>query len=192
MREDLLFKISNNDIKAFQILYDRYFERLFVFAKAFLKSSELAEEAISDVFVKVWEARIRLTEVENVDAYLYKSVKNHCLTILSQKARKPKMVSIDSIKIFPGTGLEYYPETNILVKELHEKLDSAVASLPVRCRLAFRLVREEGLCYKEAATILCISPKAIEKQMVRAHKHLRLALRKYLNLDLPRKFKRRA
>jgi RNA polymerase sigma-70 factor (ECF subfamily) len=52
----------------------------------------------------------------------------------------------------------------------------AVGRLPERCRLIFRLHREQGLTYPEIAEVLEISPKTVEVQMGRALKALRKAL----------------
>ena len=61
---------------------------------------------------------------------------------------------------------------SVLSKELNKAFELAVEALPERCRLIFRLVREEGLRYREIAIILNISQKTIEAQMTIATRRI--------------------
>jgi RNA polymerase sigma-70 factor (ECF subfamily) len=70
----------------------------------------------------------------------------------------------------------YDPEKEMERKELHFILDKAISSLPPQACLVFRLVKEDGLRYKEVAEILNISPRTVQTQLFRAIKKLSLIL----------------
>jgi RNA polymerase sigma factor (sigma-70 family) len=60
--------------------------------------------------------------------------------------------------------------------ELAERVEAAIAQLPARCQLIFRLSRDQGFAYREIADMLDISLKTVETQMGRALKKLRVLL----------------
>ena len=72
----LLRKISEDDETAFRKLFDTYYQKLFHLALYFIKSKELAEEIVSDVFFIIWKRRKALGDVDDIEKYLYISTKN--------------------------------------------------------------------------------------------------------------------
>lgn len=91
----LLKQIDKGCQAAFSKLYSLYAKRLLVFSNAILHSTEMAEEAVEDVFVKIWNKRGGLSEIENITVYLYVAVKNQSLTKLSEKANQLVTTSFD-------------------------------------------------------------------------------------------------
>jgi RNA polymerase sigma-70 factor (ECF subfamily) len=57
------------------------------------------------------------------------------------------------------------PEQLMITSEMHKRLNLAVDALPPRCKLIFKLIKEDGLKYKEVAQLLELSQKTIENQM---------------------------
>jgi RNA polymerase sigma-70 factor (ECF subfamily) len=70
-----------------------------------------------------------------------------------------------------------HPESQLMDKELMEAIDNTVDRLPDRCKMVFRLVKEDNLSYKQAAEVLNISPKTVQAQMVIALKRIKDALK---------------
>jgi RNA polymerase sigma factor (sigma-70 family) len=66
----------------------------------------------------------------------------------------------------------YDPEKEFERKELHFLLDRAIAKLPKQACIIFKLIREDGMKYKEVAEILNISPRTVQTQLFRAIKKL--------------------
>jgi RNA polymerase sigma-70 factor (ECF subfamily) len=64
------------------------------------------------------------------------------------------------------------PEKLMMTEELMQKLQQAVEDLPSRCRLIFKLIKDDGLKYKEVAELLQISVKTVEAQMTIAMRRL--------------------
>src|SRR5215831_10911680 len=75
--EEILRKnASQGDEQAFKALFDRYRTPLFEFISNIVKSQEVAEELVMDVFLKLWLAMDMLPEIENLDGFLFRIAYN--------------------------------------------------------------------------------------------------------------------
>ena len=168
---ELQLKIAEqNDDHAFGQLYISCFHNLQKFANSIIKNRELSEEIVSDVFIKIWQNRAKLAEIENLKLYLYISAKNTSLNYLSRHFRKTT-VSLDEMALnIPSVS--YNPENLMITGEAVKKIEFAIQSLPLRCRLIFKLAKEDGLKYKEIANLLNISVNTIDNQMAIALKKI--------------------
>ena len=165
----------NNDEASYRRLFDIFFPPLKKFAHCFLRSVELAEEAASDSMFILWEHRDRLMEIENIRVWLFVITRNRCLNLLKHQQGRPT-ASLDSIPVeisFPGKD----PEQICISSEMRKKMEKAINALPHRCKLIFKLVKEEGLSYKETADVLHISVKTVDAQLVTALRKLTQAIR---------------
>src|SRR5258708_31419502 len=85
-------------MKAYSQLYELLSNDLYRFTYSLVKSNEIAEEIVSDVFIKVWKIRSKLMEIENLRVYLYTIAKNFSLNHLA-KNYKIKIVILDMIDV---------------------------------------------------------------------------------------------
>jgi len=168
---ELLRLVSNGDQTAFRQLYAFFYKRLFHFALALVKTRESAEEIVEDVFVRIWQKKEDLSAIRNVRVYLYTATKNSSLNYLSQKARQSITEPFDHIHVGLNDSA-VTPEQILITAEIHQKIQKAVEALPPRCKMIFKLVREDGLRYKEIAEILNISINTIDAQMAIAVKRI--------------------
>jgi RNA polymerase sigma-70 factor (family 1) len=171
----LLIRIAAGDEEAFRQVYVFYYRRLYRFACALVKTPEPAEEMVEDVFVRVWQLRETAGSIQNLRVYLYTAVKNSALNYLSQKARQSITEPFDHIHITVGSTTDT-PEQLLITAEMQQKIQIAVDALPPRCKMIFKLVREDGLKYKEIAGILNISVNTIDAQMAIAIKKITAAI----------------
>ncbi len=74
------------DMKAYKQLYELLSDRLYRFSYSLVRSAEVAEEIVSDVFIKIWQMRSRLAEIENLRVYLYTIARNCSLNYLARNA----------------------------------------------------------------------------------------------------------
>jgi RNA polymerase sigma-70 factor (family 1) len=132
--------------------------------------SETAEELTSDVFLKLWERRATLTEVQFVRTYILVSVRNHCRNHL--RKQQPNFTSLDAEPLPVAPASAETPDQAVVWTEMQQALQQAVTSLPPRCGLIFQMVREQQLSYREVAEVLQITPKTVETQMGIALKRL--------------------
>ncbi len=149
----------------------------------YVHQKEVAEEIVSDVFVKCWVNRKSMGQVRNIDTYLFVAVKNQSLNHL-KKYSHIHLVQVEDTNevrfVKPFT-----PQEALEKKELLFKMEQSIEELPQQCRIIFRLIKEEGIKYKEVAEILNISPRTVQTQLFRAMKKLSLVLSDYLNPTRP-------
>lgn len=157
---------------AFNELMRYYYPGLLSFANSILADRSLAEEVIQDIFVQIWENKKTLPAINNLSNYLYRAVKYSCFAELAKKKRIHYGDLGDSL-------LTAYTKTDskILSEENLKHIAEAINKLPPRCRLIFRLIKDEGLKYSEVASILDLSVKTVEAQMTIALKALSLSLK---------------
>lgn len=167
----LLAAISlQDDQLAYRELFILLHARLKQFAYSILKSKEEAEELVSDVFIRIWEKRDKLTSIEAPLLYFYTSARNLAINRLKKQKRLASLsyedwlVQMDSIY--------FDPEKLMLTEEMMRQIKKAVNELPPRCRLIFKLTKEDGLKYREVAELLNLSIKTVEAQMAIALRRL--------------------
>lgn len=166
----LLEHVSNGDEVAFGEIFHHFNNSLIRFATNLVRSPELAEEIVEDVFVKLWLRRTELRDINNLNTYLFIATKNRSLNTLYKD--KLEFTDCEDLTEVDTRNAYSSPLDNILHLELMDAMKVAVDALPERCRVIFKLVREEGLKYKEVAEILDISVNTIDAQMAIAIKRI--------------------
>ena len=151
----------------FSELYLTYYSKLVRFAKEFVIKEEDAENITQDVFIILWENRDFIEHIDNMNAYLFRLVRNKCLDYLKHKVFEQRYV--ESVQTSYEVDVVEDNDTEILIR-------AAINSLPKRCRDIFLLSRVEGLKYKEISEQLGISVNTVECQMGIALKKLRIKL----------------
>jgi RNA polymerase sigma-70 factor (family 1) len=168
--KDLLSEIAlNNSRASFKRLYLFYYNKLFSLAKSFVKLDEAAEEIADDVFLNLWMQRSRLTIINNFTYYCYTAVKNKSLTYLSRPQVKNINIVDLNIEIIDSSASG---EDRLICEDLTKTINSSLSKLPDQCKLVFKLLREDGLKYREVAELLDISIKTVEYHMGNALKRL--------------------
>ncbi|MDX2302422.1 MAG: RNA polymerase sigma-70 factor [Microscillaceae bacterium] len=173
--EEILPIIAQDNSKAFEHIFKKYYSELTRFSLKFIREESLAEEIVQEVFIKIWEKRKDIQLHTNLKSYLYTSVKNTTLNLL-----KSKFVQISVAE--PNERdhqTSQNSEDELTGKELDQVLKKAVLGLPDKCRIIFTMSRQAGMSYKEIATELGISLKTVEAQMGIALKKLKLYLEKH-------------
>ena len=176
---EIIERIRNGDIEAFETIFRAYYQSLCIFSLRYLKRTDLAEEIVQDIFVNIWEKRFGLHLETSLKSYLYRAVHNNSLKYLQHK----KVVDKHAQRIVDRKE-NYYsePVNNIQLEELSKLLKSAFSSMPQKTREIFELSRNEGLKYNEIAEKLEISVKTVEAHMGNALKILRENLKDYLGI----------
>lgn len=159
-----------DDQQAYKELFIALFPALLQFAIGFTRNKPSAEEIVSDVFLNIWEKRTRLEHVSNLKLYLYTAVRNQALNVLARENRMP-LADLSELPVELGT-VPFDPEKMMITAEMKKLIRDAIDRLPPRCRLIFKLVKEDELKYREVAEILKISAKTVEAQMTIALKKI--------------------
>lgn len=158
---ELLEDLREGSAEAFLEIYQLHHQRLFSFANKYLQDEDLAEDAVHDTFLKLWEIRSRVNPMLPIINYLYRIVRNFALKALKKKQEQQwikKSLSED-------VPTQCCVHTTYLEKENRSLFNQAVNMLSSQRQRVFRLCRQEGLTYQEAATQLKISPYTIKEHM---------------------------
>lgn len=170
----LQLAISQGDQQAFASLFRLLYPGLLNFALQYVHVKETAEEITNDIFVKLWNRKEHLPEIDNLSTYLFVSVKNHSLNYLKQYSHLHVVVENNEGETSLVNRDD--PEQQLEWKEISFRLNMAIEKLPDQCRTVFKLIKEDGFRYKEVAEILGISPRTVETQLFRAIKKLQSLL----------------
>jgi RNA polymerase sigma-70 factor (family 1) len=184
IEKEIFSKIQDGDIKAFDILFTSYYPILCIYAKDLLKVSEIAEEVVQDVFVKLWKNRSSISIKTSLKAYLYRMVHNHSLNYIRDNSTRKtiKAFSMDDLKWrFELLELEssYSILDELLSDQIEDDLNKAIDALPEQCKKVFCYSRYQGLSYSKIADELDISVSSVKTQMQRAVERLKEVLVKY-------------
>src|SRR6218665_430495 len=169
---DIKNHIRQDDYTAFKQLYLLTYKPLLRFALIYTHNTHLAEDVLSDVFLKLWTRRDKLDEVQNLRVYLYTAVKNTALNY-----RNRQMTDWEENDPVEEQASGYPdPEKSLIAADTERRIRQAVHALPPRCKLIFQLAKEEGLRYKDIADILGVSVKTIDSQLAIALSRIAVAL----------------
>ena len=152
-----------DDQTAYKELFTFFYSPLFLFAKSIVKSKETAEEIVSDVFIRIWQKRRELEKIENLKVYLYVSARNAAINYLSLHKRGITNPLDEFHTEF--TSIYFDPEQLMITADMLALIKRAIDQLPPKCKIIFKLVKEDGLRYREVAEILGISVKTVENQV---------------------------
>lgn len=166
------------DVSAYRKLFHCLFPSIQNFSFSIVKSRQFAEEIASDVLMEVWVRRQKLMEVENLRLYLFASAKNASLKKLKQENRFSSF-SLDDLHV---EFISDYgnPEEMMNRSEIEKKVQKAINELPPRCKVIYKLAKEDKLKYAEIAELLEVSVKTIDSQLVIANKKIISAIQSFV------------
>lgn len=177
----LLAEVANGSREAFAKLYTRHLNNLVRYVSLVNKSNEETEEIIQEVFVKIWERRERLPEVDSFKNYLFRCAKNKLLdNFRRQEVRRRALFEIGRHKVVIASTTTDHAE----YKEYYFLVQQAIERLPPQRKLIFRLKTEGGYTPSEIADQLNISSSVVKKQMYKAAHFVREYLLKNGEISL--------
>jgi RNA polymerase sigma-70 factor (family 1) len=180
IEKELLAQIAAGDEESFKTLFSNYNERLFNYISKIIKSPEVAEEVVMDVFLKIWLGKEMITQIENFDAFLFRVAHNKSIDFLRSVSRDPVFRDMlwEEIQL---SGSDQ-ADASILRKEFQVKLREAISLLSPQRRKAYQLSRDEEMSHEQIAQHLGLSKNTINNHIVEAQRFIRSYLAK--NLDI--------
>ncbi len=178
-KEELLLfdRIKGGDQSSFKQIYDRYWEPLYIHALIMLEDEFLAQDAIQELFIKLWDRRSETCITSSVKSYLYASARNMVISKIRQQNRRTRFS--DELEQRYKDWDEMTVE-KLETRSLEELIDSCIDALPDRMQEVFKLSRKEYLNSKEIAEKLGTAEATVKKQLSNSIKVLRIALAKHL------------
>ena len=176
--EELVVLITKDNVKAFRLLYNRYWKKMLAKAYTQLQSYTIAEEVVQDAFINFWKRRHKIDLKYRFNTYISSVVKYEVMAQLAKKSKQH--LYIDDLTI---PAIEDHSTQNWLdFDELKLQVDMMIQTLPDKCQLVFKLSREQGLTDKQISENLEISRKTVEAHISKALKTLRLSLNNFFTL----------
>ena len=168
--------IANGDETAFRMLFDQYRERLFFFAWQLCHSAVEAEEVVQDIFLRLWENRSKLGEVDFPRKYIYIMVRNRTLDLLSKIARDQRLIS----EVWTNMSQsDNYLEDLLHAQDSRLLIDQAVSQLPEKKQAIFLMSRRDGLSLREIADQMGLSVQTVKNILTEVLKHIKAFLSRH-------------
>ena len=180
----LITHLQKGEEDAFEYIFRKYHNGLYLFALNFLKDRYAAENVVEDFFCSLWENACRLSINTSLRGYLFKSVYNSCLKYLRHHKVEQNFLTELHFDLNHDTNYSLksglgQTEKNLISEELSDKINEAIDTLPPQRRKIFYLNRFHKKTYSEIADELAVSINTVKTQMARALKKLRIELQEY-------------
>ena len=182
----LLNLVAKGDENAFRRLFAEYRSKVYYISRKLLQSDAQVEDALQEIFLKLWLNREKLPELRSFEAYLNTITRNHLYNALRRQASEemflwrltfPNGATSAIAGMSAGGGEDVL--SPMALRELKETLQKAMASLTPRQRRVFELSRLEGLKHEEIAVQLSISKETVKKHIGEALRAVRERMKAY-------------
>jgi RNA polymerase sigma-70 factor (family 1) len=175
---ELLQQVAAGNIIAFRNLFAAYYDRLYSAALVYCKIHEQAEDVVQQVFMKVWEKRHTLSQVEQPGDYLFIITRNEVLNQLRRNTLHDNYIRHIRELFSEETGS---PEEVLVARQKRQIVQQAISQLPPQQQEAFRLSRDQGLSYEEIAATMNLSLSTVKGHMSKALQAVRAYCRLHQN-----------
>lgn len=163
---------------AFNGFISRFSNTLYCHAYGILGCREMAEEVVSDAFLEAWRMRKKLTQLQNVRAWLTRIVYNKSVDYLRRERNYTKQISVEHFGMgdFAFPDMQTPADTLISAEEL-AAINAAIDTLPPKCKYVFFLAKVEKMPYQDIANMLGIALATVNYHVGLAVQTLRQLLR---------------
>lgn len=177
---ELLRQIADRNERAFRALFDQYKDRLFHYIYGIVKSKEVTEELVMDVFLKIWLGKEVVNQIENFDAFLFRVAYNKSIDFLRTAARDHRFRDLlwKEGQFANGTAADQ----QVITREYERVLREALSKLSPQRRLVYQLSREKGHSHLDIARQLQLSKHTISNHIVESQRFIRSYLIRQLDI----------
>ena len=173
--QQIFLAISEGSEAAFRMFFERYRQRMWTFVMTIIKSPHIAEDIVQESFIKLWECRNMLADVEKPNVFIFVLVKNRAFDALrklvhEEEVREQVWEQIKQQSAYSDYWLE--------AEQAEQILGQIIARLPAQQQKILHLSRELGLSHQEIANQLKISKNTVKNHIVAALKTCREQLKR--------------
>lgn len=167
----LMERIKSSDQKAFGVLYDRFWESMYLKAFAVLSNKSKAKDIVQEVWISLWERRHKIDN-NNIEGYLFNAIRFKIFNEFRNSKNKKTLID-NYIKSYNTLNTSNNIDDIINLKETQNLIQDSVEKLPKKCKEVFVLSRYDGLKNNEIAQKLEISQRTVETHISNALKVLK-------------------
>jgi RNA polymerase sigma-70 factor (ECF subfamily) len=178
--KELLMQVAHGDREAFRVMYTACYPHVQRYISLFENSGRVLDELTQDVFVRIWEKRERLTEVESFKGYLFMVTRNIVFNYIRALKVRQKVRELDESAVATDNDLE----NELLFKQYYRMAIEAMEKLPPGRRKVLKMSIDEGLTLDEIAARLSISRSGVKKQLYAATAFVRQYLQEHGEITL--------
>ncbi|WKK57187.1 MULTISPECIES: RNA polymerase sigma factor [unclassified Sphingobacterium] len=171
-----LLALSNADENAYRELFRLFWNPIYKTIFQHVKSKEQAEDLCQEVFTKVYHRRKQLSEVRDLQNYIFIIARNCSIDFLRKKS--PKAEHVESLNDFFQDS-QPQPDKILEYKQLDSTMQMAINELPQQLKEVFIKSRIEGLSHEEIAKQVGISVFSSKTYIVRALQRIRKSLQQH-------------
>ncbi len=174
---ELLASLRQGDMAAFDELYFRYAKKLMAFSRTIFTDQYLAEEAVQEVFVRIWQRREKLDTSKSFKSYLFQSVKYYVYNHIRNRKKECCLEAVAGCPEF----MDQSQEKDMAYHELEERAMELISRLPTVQQEVFRLNKLDGMSSDQIALHMNLSKRTIEHHIYLASKSLKKNLLQHPN-----------
>lgn len=172
--DDHASRIKEGDRNAFREVYYIYYKQLYAIAGKYLKDSQMAEDAVQEIFITLWLKRESLDPSKSLKNFLFTCLKNHVLNLIKSRKRRILLAyEANEEKSDAGASLE----DDLIYTEYNRIVEQGLEKLPQRRREIFELKAYQGLTNPQIAESLSITVNTVKNHYYHSNKFLREYLR---------------
>jgi len=178
----LVEQAKQGDVEAFAELARRCQEKVYYTLLALTKNQQDASDLAQEAFMQAFKSLKSFKQRSSFYTWIYRIAVNLALNFLKRRKREEgREVLNESHSVNKESeDPSFSPDERSLKKELSEKLQEAIDSLPLPYRASFTLVVFQGMTHGQAARILGCSENTVSWRMHKARKMLQARLKPYL------------
>jgi len=180
--DEVVRAVLAGDVDSFEILVNRYQERVYSLVCGMVRDPGHAEDLVQDVFLKTYRKLKDFEQKSRFYTWVYRIAVNRTLDFLKGRERL-RAASLEELPRAEPTAaaVETDPATPLLEREFVEQMEAALAGIPPKFREILVLREVQGLSYEEIAEVLGCSKGTVESRLFRARARLKEKLRPYVN-----------
>ena len=169
---ELLMHMKGNYHVAFDVLFERYWKKLYKIALARLDDDVIAQDVVQEIFIKIWERRKDLEIHTSFDHYLQNAVR---LSVISHfRSKKTTDIQLqDALERINLLEDSIHSLTDYL--ELEKTLEEAVNEMPQMLKRVY-LLRSDNHSVKEIASELGLADQTVKNYISEVSRRLRIIL----------------
>jgi RNA polymerase sigma-70 factor (family 1) len=173
---ELLVELIKGSEKAFVALYDLYWEKLYYTCFQRIRLKEESEDILHELFLDLWNRKDKLEIKSSFAVYIFTALKYKIYRFIDSRNSRSKYVE----RLGEEEPASHHKlERELEFNELYNLIECKIEELPEKCRLIFRMSRNEQMDAKEISEQLNLSESTVQNQITKAKKILKEELQKY-------------